>query len=614
MILQALYRYYQILLEQEGASAVPTGNYSSADVAFEVHLNEVGHVVAITVDLDEKGKVRRQKYRVPRQDKRTSGVKPYFLCDKPEYLFGAALGMREECRQASRDLWREVLSYAAMSSPELDALQCFVGLESETLLSQLRTLTDETLVDLLKSGGLCVLKYAPTGRYLHADPSILRAWEAYCTAQDSIGGGAQGSVTCLVTGERIPWAKIARVHPNIKNVVGAQSSGAAVVSFNIESFCSYGRGQSYNAPTSQEAADGYGYALNRLLSDSKHKVRMNDTTVVFWAESSSEPEVDLLASLLADWQEGDESQRQDPDSVRERVRSAVRRVSHGQTFRETFADLDPSIAFYILGLSPNSARLSVRFWYMGTMGEIGERVWKHYEDLAIVGLDKSPSVRELLREVAVGRDTASIPSNMEGQLLRSVLLGLPYSRSIFVQLMNRIRSESDDPKKGLRKIGPIRAAMIKAYLLRAARTNPTMRKGEITMALDEHSSSTPYNLGRLFACLEKAQESALGHGLNATIRERFWGAASATPASVFPRLLSLAQHHVAKDEKWGNWNDRLIQQVMNSLPPALPRRLTLEEQGMFALGYYHQKQDFYARRPEEPTADHPGENMEAMNR
>lgn len=595
MILQALHRYYQVLLERDGEN-MPREEYSSADVSFEVHVDDKGNVAAIIAYVDEKGKIGKEQHIVPKQDKRTSGIKPYFLCDKAEYLFGSALSLREACRDASKSLWRDVLACATSESPEIQALQSFLDLSSEQLAQQLHQLIDEELENALSKGGLCILKYAPTGKFLHKDLQIQRAWETYCKNMSAASKDEKKQM-CLITGEETPISQIARLHPNIKNVVGAQSSGAALVSFNIDSFRSYGRDQSYNAPTSQKAADAYGYVLNKFLADPDHKVRMNDTTVVFWTESATSHEQDLLACLFQDFQEQAHEASSDEESIRTRIKSAVLRIRQGQHFSDTFPDLDTSTQFYVLGLSPNAARLSVRFWYTGTLGELGEKVWQHFQDLSINGLERSPTIRELLREIAVGHDWANIPPNMEGQMLRSILMGLPYSRAVFAQLMNRIRSESDDPRKGLFKIGAVRAGMIKAYLTRLYRANHNKKlEDEITMSLNEQSTSVPYHLGRLFAVLEKTQLSALGQGINATIRDRFWGSASATPGNVFPRLLSLSQHHIAKDEEWGRSNDLKIQEVMNALPEQFPKRLTLEEQGMFALGYYHQRQALYTKK------------------
>ncbi|WP_339323608.1 type I-C CRISPR-associated protein Cas8c/Csd1 [Paenibacillus sp. FSL W8-0194] len=594
MILQALYSYYKTLQDQED-NCLPREEYSSAEVSFEIYLSESGEVTSVRPYTDEKGKNIRLTFNVPKQAKRSgTGAKPYFLCDKADYLFGSALSMREQSRIGMQQLCHHVLQYCTSHSPEIRALHAFVSQSSEQLAAQLDAVTNEEIRDMLRKGGLCVLKYAPTGRFLHDDGLIKRTWERYYHGQKNEGTNDEKQM-CLISGEMIPKHEIARLHPSIKNVLGAQSSGAAIVSFNKDSFCSYGRKQSYNAPASQEAADAYGYVLNKFLADPDHRIRMNDTTVVFWAETAPEREQSLFALLFqGEMDEASEYEQEDAENVRTRVKNALVRIQHGQTFKETFKDMDMNTRFYVLGLSPNAARLSVRFWYTGTLGEIGERMWQHYKDLSITGLDRAPTVRQLLREIAVGHDWGKIPPNMEGQLVRSILHGLPYSSAIFAQLINRIRSETDDPKKNQYKIGPLRAAMIKAYLIRKARHNDDQSlEGELTMSLNENSTSTPYHLGRLFACLEKTQLNALGQGINASIRDRFWGAASASPATVFPRLISLSRHHIAKDDKWGRYNDDQIQKVMNALPEVFPRRLTLEEQGMFALGYYHQRQSFY---------------------
>jgi len=597
MILQALYAYNQILIN-EGQESIPRPEYSSADASFEVHMDKGGEIREILPYVNEKGKTVRRSFNVPKQAKRSSGIAPYYLCDKPEYLFGAALSMREACREALVELWTDVLQFASEQTPETVAIRQLLERNAAQLAEQLNSIADEELLTAMRAGGLCVLKYVPTGRYMHEDQVLQQAWERYFTNKNNEASeeGEQGLQMCLITGEEVPSSQIARLHPSIKNVVGAQSSGAAIVSFNIPSFCSYGREQSYNAPTSQQAADAYGFVLNKLLADDRHRVRMNDTTIVFWAQSSALGEQELVSALFQEVADEEDSEA-DPESVRSRVKSAVNRIRNGQEFRDTFADLDSDIQFYVLGLSPNAARLSVRFWHTGTLGELGERVWQHYKDLAIVGLDRTPTIRQLLRELAVAHDWKNIPPNMEGQLLRSVLQGQPYSRAIFAQLINRIRSDQDDPRKGLYKIGAVRAALIKAFLSREARARKNQHmEEEWTMAENTESTSVPYNLGRLFACLEKAQQGALGQNINATIKDRFWGAASSTPALVFPRLLHLVQHHISKDEEWGRSSDWNISEVMNRLPENFPKRLSLEEQGMFALGYYHKRQSLYTKK------------------
>lgn len=588
MILQALYRYYE-KLEERGES-LPGEAYSEAEVSFEVQLDRQGRVLAVLPYTNDKGKAVKKKYVVPKQHKRSSGISPYFLCDKADYLFGEAVGLREACRSGMRELWLKVLDFVELDTEETKALRAFAAMDSGQLKSDLERAVPPDVIKALKAGGLCVLKYAPTGQLYHQMAVLKSAWEQKY-ASDGETGQESVHMTCLITGEQIPESRIARLHPNIKNVAGAQSSGAALVSFNKDAFCSYGLEQSYNAPTSQKAADAYGLVLNRFLADPAHKVRLNDTTVVFWTESNEPREQEFLASLLQE-APADNREPDREDNVTARIRSAIVRIREGRTFRETFADLNPDTRFYVLGLSPNAARLAVRFWYTGSLGEIGERVWQHYADLLVQGLDHSPSIRALLRELALQGDLANLPPQLEGQMLRSILFGQPYPRSVFAQLMNRIRADDAG-----RKLNPRRAALIKGYFIRQARRHQNQEmEANLTMSLHEDSTSTAYHLGRLFACLEKTQKDAHENQLNATITDRYWGAASATPALVFPRLLHLARHHISKDENWGRRNDELIQRVMSKLPTSFPARLTLEEQGMFALGYYHQRQEFYTSK------------------
>jgi len=593
MILQALYRYYE-LLEERGES-LPGEAYSEAYVSFEIQLDQNGRVLAILPYTNEKGRTIKKKYYVPKQPHRTSNTLPFFLCDKAEYLFGEAIGMREARRISMRDFWLDILDKTEFETEEIRALRAFVSMDSTKLKSDIEHATQPNVIESLKRGDLCVLKYAPNGKLFHQIPEIKLAWETKFYSE-SEGLDTNPLYTCLITGKRVPKNLLARTHPQFKKVAGAQSSGASLVSFNEEAFRSYGLEQSYNAPTSQQAAEAYGLVLNRFLADPAHKVRLNDTTVVFWTESNEPREQEFLASLLQE-APADNREPDREDSVTARIRSAIVRIREGRTFRETFADLNPDTRFYVLGLSPNAARLAVRFWYTGSLGEIGERVWQHYADLLVQGLDHSPSIRALLRELALQGDLANLPPQLEGQLLRSILLGQPYPRSVFAQLMNRIRA--DDAS---RKLNPRRAALIKGYFIRQARRHQNQAmEANLTMTLHEDSTSTAYHLGRLFACLEKTQKDAHENQLNATITDRYWGAASATPALVFPRLLHLARHHISKDEKWGRRNDDLIQQVMSKLPTSFPARLTLEEQGMFALGYYHQRQEFYTSKSDKQS-------------
>jgi CRISPR-associated protein Csd1 len=248
---------------------------------------------------------------------------------------------------------------------------------------------------------------------------------------------------------------------------------------------------------------------------------------------------------------------------------------------------DTNARFYILGLAPNAARLAVRFWYVATLGELLDHIGDHFANLQIPHGPKDaefPAIWQLLRETA--RETKDISPLLGGALARAVLTGSPYPQALPLAVINRIRADH--------RISATRAAILKAFLIR--NHNQT-----IPMALDTEKPNPAYRLGRLFAALEKTQEDALP-GINATIRERFYSSASATPGAVFPRILRTYQHHLAKLDGGRKVNrERLVQEILNPVT-SFPRHLNLEGQSQFALGYYHQRQNFFTAKPK-PDSD-----------
>ncbi len=246
---------------------------------------------------------------------------------------------------------------------------------------------------------------------------------------------------------------------------------------------------------------------------------------------------------------------------------------------------DPELQFFILGLSPNASRLSVRFRHVSTVGDISSKIGQHFRDLAIVRSERDPEfpgMWQLLKETAVQGRTENIPPLLAGAMMRSVLTGTAYPQSLLSALIGRIRADQ--------ALNYMRAAMIKACLNRKRRIHFNLK--EVSMSLDRESTSIAYRLGRLFAVLEKAQKDAIP-GANTTINDRFYGSASATPSVVFPQLLRLAQHHLQKAE-YGGRTDKMIEEIMQGIEK-FPTHLSLDDQGMFAVGYYHQRQAFYTK-------------------
>ena len=380
-------------------------------------------------------------------------------------------------------------------------------------------------------------------------------------------------------------APIAVKHPALKGVTGAQATGAMLVSFNANAYESYGHDgeQGGNAPVSKKAAFAYGTALNALLADREHTKIIGDTTMVYWAEEESEAAQDLLCGMLF----GDEDKMTD-----DLLDAVLKKVQAGAAIDYEGVAISYANPFYILGLAPNAARLSVRFFLQGSFGDFLRNLALHMEQMKVV----QPSwetrgnvpLWELLRETVNPNAKVKMASPiMAGAMLRAVLTGGKYPVSVFQNILLRIHAE-----QGERKINARRAGFLKAYLMRN-------RGRKIAVALDENSTDVAYLLGRWFAVLEEVQEKA-NPEIKATIRDRFFDSACGTPAHVFPMLQKLALHHLKKLETAPRvYLDKKLSEIMGKLDAKdMPRHLPLEEQGVFILGYYHQKQKRYEKKEE----------------
>ncbi|MRS03494.1 type I-C CRISPR-associated protein Cas8c/Csd1, partial [bacterium] len=380
---------------------------------------------------------------------------------------------------------------------------------------------------------------------------------------------------CLVTGER---ATIARLNPRTP-ILGTKSNAKIVAFQKNMGFDSYGKKQSFNAPVSKAAAFAYSTALNFLLAkESKQKLLIGDATAVFWAEKKHQLE-DVFADIFGEPAKDDQTQ-----DIKALI-AALRAPQIGAR-----PELDPQTKFYVLGLAPNAARIAVRFWYQDTVQQVLDHIERHFEDCAIVHGPNQPDTLYLFRllvSTAMQGKSENIQPNLAGDMMRSILSGTPYPQSLLSAAIRRIRAEHE--------ISYPRVALVKAVLARANRYYHSDQK-EVGMSLDITNNNTGYRLGRLFAVLEKAQEEA-NPGLNATIRDRFYGAASSTPVAVFALLMKLKNHHIAKLENRGraiNF-EKLIGEIMAGIDE-FPAHLSLADQGRFAVGYYHQRQEFFTKK------------------
>ena len=579
MILQALTRYYEDLLA-EGKISRP--GWVTAKVSYGLVLDEAGRLlqaVPLLTEVKKKNKkvLVSREMEVPAPVKRTAGVAANFLCDNSSYLLGAdSKGKPErtaDCFAAAKELHLKLLAEA--DSPAARAVKGFFESWDPQTASAHPALSEDW-EEILKGGNLI---FWFRGEEVTKDSAVREAWQRQYAAGDN---GANEEI-CLVTGKRGP---VARLHPSIKGVVGAQSSGASLVSFNAPSFCSYGHEQGMNAPTGEYAAQAYTTALNTLLADRERVCRIGDTTVLFWAEGGGTGYQDCAWMSMFGNVSGQEANYREGD-----ILSTLKDLSKGKSVDWDGERLDPDTRFYVLGLAPNAARLSVRFFWQNSFGTLARNVANHYERLEIVqpAFDKRPTlpVGALLREtVNLNARTPEPEPRLAGDLMLAILNDTPYPATLLYGVALRIRAE--------RTVTRGRAAIIRAYYLKNSRDENL--KEVMTMQLNDKTNYLPYLLGRLFSVLEAVQAAA-NPGINATIRDRYFNAASATPATVFPLLLNLAQKHLAKLDKGQEvYYDKQITAICGMIGETLPARMNLPEQSAFQLGYYHETQKRYTKK------------------
>ncbi len=577
MILQALTRYYEDLLA-EGKISRP--GWVTAKVSYGLVLDEEGRLLQAVplleeVDTGKKKKLVPRNMEVPAQVKRAVNIAPNFLCDNSSYLLGAdSKGKPErtaDCFAAAKELHLKLLAEA--NSPAARAVKGFFESWDPQTASAHPALSEDW-EEILKGGNLI---FWFRGGAVTEDAAVREAWQRQYAAGDN---GADEEI-CLVTGKRGP---VARLHPSIKGVVGAQSSGASLVSFNAPSFCSYGHEQGMNAPTGEYAAQAYTTALNTLLADRGRVCRIGDTTVLFWAEGGGTGYQDCAWMSMFGNVSGQEANYKETD-----ILSTLKDLSRGKSVDWDGERLDPDTRFYVLGLAPNAARLSVRFFWQNSFGTLARNVANHYERLEIVqpAFDKRPTlpVGALLREtVNLNARTPEPEPRLAGDLMLAILNDTPYPATLLYGVALRIRAE--------RTVTRGRAAIIRAYYLKNSRDENL--KEVMTVKLNDTTNNTPYLLGRLFSVLEAVQEAA---NSKSTIRDRYFNAASATPANVFPLLLNLAQKHLAKLDKGQEvYYDKQITAICGMIGETLPKRMNLQDQSTFQLGYYHETQKRYTKK------------------
>lgn len=583
MILHALNGYYERMLDTPD-SGMPAFGTSIENISFALVLGADGNLRAVE-DLRETDgkKLRSRRMPVPAAVTRTSGVKANFLWDKASYVFGADGDGATEPNRQRFAAFNEMLQAVGKDIEDpgflavcrfLDGWECA---RSEEVIARFQSWEDICNANL-------VFRLDGTPGFIHDRLSVQRAWHKFGQRNTDTPLGQ-----CLITGEQ--GAPLARVHTPIKGVRGGQTSGGYIVSFNASAFVSYDQDK---ASVAESSAFAYTTALNSLLSsDSRQKIIIGDATYVFWAASRNPVETFFAEFIDPPAEATDSTSTQDDQQTTDQIRGLLKAIRDGRKATDFIPELEEDIQFYILGLAPNAARLAIRFWEANNLGTLLARVGKHYEQLNIIRqFDSDPEFSPLWRllcQTATLGKSENVSPILAGGMARAILTGERYPQNLLPVVLERIRAEHH--------VTYFRAALLKAYLLR----NTSME--EVPVSLDPNRTDRPYLLGRLFAVLEKAQEEAIP-GTNATIKDRYLAAASATPGQVFHMLLKNSANHIAKlkkdPEKKGRafHYDVMTQDIIAGFSD-YPKTMKAEEQGLFMIGYYHQRKDFFTKKTQE---------------
>lgn len=580
MILQALTQYYEDLLR---LGKINRPGWSKQKLNYSLLLSEEGELLQLLhlqqeVQRGNKTVLGPQEMWVPSPVKRSSGIRPNFLCDTSSYLLGVdGKGKADrsiDCFAASKALHLQLLR--EVDSPIARAIVRFFEHWDPSQAASHPAL-QEDWEELLKGGNLT---FSLDKLFAAQDPAIADAWTRHY--EDSSADAEP--IRCLVTGQT---GTLARLHPSIKGVAGAQSSGASLVSFNAPAFCSFEHEQGANAPVSDYAAFAYTTALNTLLADRNRVSRVGDTTILCWAAGGESAYQDcFLMSIFNDsYTEND-------------ILNTLHHLSKGESIQWDDTRLSPDTRFYVLGLAPNAARLSVRFFWQNSFGALARNLERHYQRLEIIrpSFDKFPTlpiwrlVLETVRKASPGGRAPEPHPRLAGDLLLAVLNDTLYPATLLNGVELRIHAE--------RNVSRGQAAILKAYYtkyLEQFQPDSPMKEA-LTVELNEQTNYLPYLLGRLFAVLEGLQQSA-NPGINTTIKDRYFNSASATPAIVFPQLINLAQKHLNKlDGGLAVYYDKQITELSSRITQTLPTRMSLAEQSAFQLGYYHETQRRYTAK------------------
>lgn len=572
MLLQSLVKLYEAWAEK---GEIEKLGWNPVKISYGISLDEEGNVdeiIHLKTNAPKGNKEIPSLISLPMPVKRSVGVASNFLYDNSTYVFGYDNSNKPDRAKQCFDCFRNVGNKVLENSEDEFSTVIKKFLQKDysefenlsDLLTELNC-TETTVDDILNKGANLLLM--PLGKFPTDSKAICESWNSYYEHSDAPKG------VCLVTGKD---DHIAKLHPVIKNIRGAQAAGASLVSFNATAFDSYGKENGYNAPVSEYAAFAYTSALNKLVSDNDHRVFSGDTTVVCWTEDGESAYQDVFAGIF---NSDDEVKQKD-------LHDTIVSIVNGNEVKWEGIPLNPSNNFYILGISPNSARLSVRFFIQNTFGKVMENLLKNQQRMEMVkpGFEKFnyiPLWRILGETVNKKSRDKKCKPHLAGDVLNSIINDYNYPSTLYYGILGRISAEQN--------INWVKASVLKAYLLK---NYESTYKEEITVDYNENSNNKAYLLGVLFSNLEEIQNTA-NPGIKSTIRDRYFTAASSTPSRVFPILIDLAQNHIKKIPNVGAKVNcqKMLTETMSKLGDKFPNRLKLDEKGMFQLGYYQRTQE-----------------------
>ena len=585
MLIKALNEYYDIL--SEAGKVCPDG-FSTQKVHYMIMLRKDGTISGI-VDVTESD-LEGKKKNIPMEiilPKRNSipKINSEIIEHRPSYIFGLNYDKKSGKYSAEDEKNRAKKSHEAFVKTNLEYTE---GMTSDIVIAYRNFIKnwkpeDETNNEyLLKIGS----KYSASNFCFaldgHTEITLHDMDGDICSKiKNEINSKQEEKSTqiCAITGKR---GEIAKIHDRISGLKGAQASGASMVCFNNKAEESYGKSQSYNSSVSQDTMRRYTEALNILISDSHHRMYMDDMTVVFWAMSFNDAKEINMFSLMFN----PSKDQLDAGETEMVLKKAVEAMGIGKTVDLSSIDIDENVEFYVVGLTPNTSRISQKFLYHDKFGKIFSNVALHQADMFIDGSKGNISLWRMMKEIKSPKSTnEKTPPPLISAVFQAALSGGKYPESLLETAVRRVKTD--------KSVNYVRAGIIKACINRKSRIYKN--KEELKLALDVENNDQAYLCGRLFAMLERIQNNASTSELNRTIKDSYFSSACAKPADIFPRLMKLAQYHLKKDD-YGIIDNKIVGEIMEKLGDEFPQTLSLNDQGKFIIGYYHQYQSFFKKR------------------